>query len=118
MDRKADIKVKNKSGRTALHFAIESGSSANLQTLLRHKDIKKVLDAGDDRKNTPLHFAADNKNAALIMLLLQAGANPIATNISNETPLDLVSGNGSIVSLFNQFMTKVQLLQTLSIRFF
>ncbi|GAM38537.1 hypothetical protein TCE0_033r09331 [Talaromyces pinophilus] len=75
-------------GRTALHFAASKRSDSGprmVQILLDGgaKATAKTRQGG----NTPLHYAVDGRSVATIQALLEAGANPNATNGSGVTPL-------------------------------
>ncbi|KAI7968091.1 hypothetical protein EIK77_007846 [Talaromyces pinophilus] len=75
-------------GRTALHFAASKRSDSGprmVQILLDGgaKATAKTRQGG----NTPLHYAVEGRSVATIQALLEAGANPNATNGSGVTPL-------------------------------
>ena len=63
------------------------------------QDVKACLEAGADPnarneyKSTPLHWAAWNKNPAVIEALLKAGANPMARDEWKNTPLHRAARN-------------------------
>jgi ankyrin repeat protein len=81
----ADLKPVTADGRSALHFAAESGYASILQLLL-----EKGLDPGAKDKNgdTPLHCAVQSRSEGKIekiKLLLPAGVN--FANKNGDTPL-------------------------------
>ncbi|WVQ74644.1 hypothetical protein IAR50_004245 [Cryptococcus sp. DSM 104548] len=91
-----DVNEPDGLGNTALHYAIQHGSSDILETLLDHDscnvDIKNRLQ-GD----TPLHIAVRNKfedqpglRLYLVGSLLEAGADTTLRNRHNEKPADIL----------------------------
>lgn len=60
-------------------FLIEKGYNIN------HPDLAS--------RNTPLHFALNNKNFELANLLIAKGANESATNYENQNPWQLYHSN-------------------------
>ena len=89
----AEVNARDPSTRwTALHWACAFGqgdaprSQETLELLLRAPGV--LLEAADDERGlTPLMLAADKLNESAVQLLLQAGANPNATDKSNTTPI-------------------------------
>lgn len=81
----ADVTVKNKDGRTALHIAALRGSAAVVSMLL----IKGAdIHARDNDGSTPLHVAASWGFVAAVELLLAEGADVNAKDNKGKTPLD------------------------------
>jgi hypothetical protein len=66
--------AKDRVGKTALHYACESGRAANVRILLRHWSQQeggfKWFDARDKNRTTPLMLAARAGHQAIISLLL------------------------------------------------
>lgn len=93
LKEKADVNAAQGDGMTALHWAafrddvdlarvlIEAGASAKAATR--------------DGGLTPLSMAATNGSAAMIELLLKAGADPNSRFVRGSTPLMLASAAGS-----------------------
>ena len=46
------------------------------------------------KETTPLHYAAANGHTATVQLLIQCGADPMATNAQHNTPLHWAAANG------------------------
>ncbi|XP_022093056.1 NF-kappa-B inhibitor epsilon-like [Acanthaster planci] len=76
-----------KSGRTALHYAVEMGS-----LMLTHH-LVNVLDADVDAMTydlcTPLHLAVGRQLKAIVMLLVESKADTDVTNFEGDRPCDL-----------------------------
>jgi len=109
LDAKADPQIRNKAGRTALHWLAEGrergGEVAEsvevLQRLLQTpqlKDSKAPLDVQDEKGDTALHIACRNGNFSVVAALLRARANTTVLNEAKQTPLNAqnVIGNTAL----------------------
>ena len=88
-----DINAKNKEGQSALSLAVFWRQKDAVKALLE-KEADINSSNGSDQ-NTPLHMATFVADAELVELLLEYGANPLAKNTRNETPLAVVRGEWS-----------------------
>lgn len=70
---------------TALHYASYRGDAALVDYLLERKGI--IINAVDDRGNTPLHLAASNGREEIVRKLITAGADSKLKNSDGYTPL-------------------------------
>ncbi|HEX5178303.1 MAG TPA: ankyrin repeat domain-containing protein [Gemmatimonadaceae bacterium] len=61
--------------RTALHFAVNSGSVAVVDVLLAYGADPNIRDDGDNAM--PLHFAAERRSLGIVERLIAHGADPI-----------------------------------------
>jgi len=115
VEKKALVNTRDKAGNTALHIAAENNYRETGEILLANNaDIfyanvkgesplklamllgggredwminSHTISAKDGAGNTPLHLAAEWKLIAMILYLLDKGADINARNGSNETPL-------------------------------
>jgi len=71
-------------GRIPLHYAALNGDQ---RALLAALEGGASPDAQDDSGWTALHFAAQERHAALVGILLQRGANPNLLNSHGNGPL-------------------------------
>jgi len=55
------------------------------------------VDAIDDCKYTPLHYAAQNGKSRAVKLLLEAGAKADMKTNSEDTPINLAAENGHLL---------------------
>ena len=55
------------------------------------------MDAIDDCKYTPLHYAAENGMSRTVKLLLEAGAKADMKTDSEDTPINLAVKNGRLL---------------------
>ncbi len=94
LQEKADVKVAQGDGSTALHWAVYWDNLATAKALLASgADAKAATRLGA----TPLYLAAVNGNAAMLRVLLAAGADAKATILQNEeTPLMFAARSGSV----------------------
>lgn len=100
-------------GLTPLHAAAEAGNIRLAETLLKQG---AEVDARDEFGNTPLSTAVYHArgNGVMIHLLRQYGANPLAANASDVTPVSLAR----TIANFNvaQFLKTFQMSQSFLIR--
>ena len=76
---------KDKMGNSALFYAVANGHDRVVNALLRI--IKQVDDVEPEKRCTPLFIAATKGYTAIVLLLLQHGANPNIKNIDGLTSL-------------------------------
>lgn len=89
IDAGADVKARNDSWDTPLHFAAHNVALPLIELLLK---AGAEVDALDDEGNTPLHEAVKHgthKETDVVEALLAAGANLMARNEWGRTPLHL-----------------------------
>jgi ankyrin repeat protein len=92
--RKADVKVAQADGTTALHWAVRWDDLAAADLLLRAGADAK---AANRQGATPMFLASQNGNTAMIEKLLKAGADANAPILSHgETALMMASRTGSL----------------------
>lgn len=89
----ADPNARDKSGRTALGWAIQRGDSGAARRLLEGGADPRAQDAHGPRWE-PLHWAARSGEAALILDLLEGGASAQARDADGWAPLHLAAVNG------------------------
>lgn len=75
------------SGRTALHFAIESGSLPMATSLVTECEVE--VDVPTYSGYTPLHMAAGGDKKELVAYLIAMGADPYMQTDEEEMPEDL-----------------------------
>lgn len=78
-----------KSGRSALHHAVEADNLSMVNCLLY--ECNADADAMTLDEITPLHIAAGRGMESIVALLLAAGADPRMTNYEGESPLDVAT---------------------------
>mmetsp|Transcript_105543 Transcript_105543/g.193617 ORF Transcript_105543/g.193617 Transcript_105543/m.193617 type:complete len:312 (-) Transcript_105543:57-992(-) len=87
-----DVNAKDKRGKTALHHVCNRGRkmatnvAAEIVGLLLQAAAS--LEVRDCHGQTPLHLAADSGVQAVVLTLLDAGANVNSVDVSGWTPLD------------------------------
>jgi hypothetical protein len=89
------MNVKNRRGRTQLHFCAWNGFTTSVKRLLSIRNIN--VNVKDDRKGwTPLHYAAWKGHIEIARLLLQNRADVNARSIGGSTPLHCAAIHGHI----------------------
>src|SRR5262245_26111545 len=88
------VAVPSTSAGTRLTEAVKRGDTTAVRALLAQKAAKTDVNAPDPDGSTPLHWAVQRDNLALVDLLLSAGANVKAATRYNITPLSLACTNG------------------------
>jgi ankyrin repeat protein len=73
-------------GQSAMHIAVRFGQLHAVQLLCGKKTRGLLIDAVDNRQNTPLHLAAA-KSRRITKYLLEHGADASRVNNRNQTPL-------------------------------
>jgi ankyrin repeat protein len=85
--RAADVASRDKTGRTALHYAVGAGRMAVEVLLAAGSDVNAAGDGGA----TPLHEAIVRANVTAIDALCRGGADCAARDHTGRTPADLLS---------------------------
>ena len=62
------------------------------------------MNAKDEDKNTPLHYAAENGHLLGVRILLDAGAKLSARNDEEDTPVHTAAENGHLQSVIHNNM--------------
>lgn len=92
----ADPTVVSKHGQTLLHKAVIYKQNEIAQYLMKH--VASLLNAQDDKGNTPLHIAITKASIPLITTLLQHDSLDInLTNNDNLTPFDLINNEVRLI---------------------
>lgn len=73
-------------GQSALHLAVRFGQLQAVKLLCGKRTRGLLIDAVDNRQNTPLHLAAA-KSRRITKFLLEHGADTSRANNRNQTPL-------------------------------
>ena len=94
VDSRGKVEARNEWGNTPLHAAAAHGKLARVSALLK---AGATLEARDKEGRTPLHQAAAfNAESAVVLTLLDAGADPKAKNTDGKTVFDLIRENGKL----------------------
>ena len=99
-DWEADPNLKDTSGKTILHWALESpsapapanGTVAGIARFLLEQGADQSIADADG--NLPIHTAARNGHVDAFSVLLNNGADPSARNSAGQVPLDLAYNDG------------------------
>jgi hypothetical protein len=83
------LKTVGELGRTLLHTAAQANNVDVARWILARSDPNEALSLRDDSGNTPLLLA---RKPEMVQALLQAGADPLATNDKQQTLLWLLLG--------------------------
>ncbi|XP_023319101.1 ankyrin-1-like [Trichogramma pretiosum] len=90
----ANPNLVNDKGKTPLHFmSLARTKQFVAKTFLDISDALNrpvLVDARDNKGNTPLHSAIKNRCGHMVEFLLKHGANPNAVNQEGSTPLHLI----------------------------
>lgn len=88
LEHGADVEARDGQGRTPLFSTVFSSRCLEYSRLLLEHGARPTVSDRDGR--TPLHDAVKGSNLELIVLLLDFGADPCATNEKGVRPLDLI----------------------------
>lgn len=91
-----DWNMKNKRGLTPLAVALGNTDVATGDILVSFGADIEARDEGDFTKGTLLHFAILEGNITALKFLVSKGANVGATNLDEQTPLNLASKQADI----------------------
>ena len=90
---KHSIHAVDPDGKTALHFACQSGSVRAAEILIK---AGANVDVQTSKRITPLHIASGNGHLEIVKHLLEQGANIEGGEGSSWTPLQWASQNGQL----------------------
>ncbi|XP_063873729.1 transient receptor potential cation channel subfamily A member 1 homolog isoform X1 [Scylla paramamosain] len=76
----ASLTMTSIDGSNVLHIAAANKSSKCMAYLLKHKDVKKLINDKDNEDFTPLFLAVQRKSNKCLKLLEDAGASPLTGN--------------------------------------
>lgn len=92
------INIRNHTGHTPLHYAAYYGRTSIVEMLLSTE--RCIIDPRNDKGLTPLHLVSEmellfNQDGliavdAIVNMLLDAGANPLAKTEDGKTPFELI----------------------------
>lgn len=107
LSSKINLNIQNKEGETPLISALKQGKywqkylshgELHFSQNTREKEVRCLIERGanvclsDKMGNTPLHYAAINKQSELLPLLIKSGADIFALNIEGKLPVDYAEG--------------------------
>ena len=92
----ADVNVKDKKGRTALHAAAHSGKVEAIDVLLK---AGADVNAKDGKGWTPVFHAADSEQVAAIDALVKAGADVNVKDKKGRTALHAAAHSGKVEAI-------------------
>lgn len=87
LDVGADVKAVDNVGSNVLHTAAKRGQAETMAFLLADPLTARILDTGDNGKQTPLHVATYLGGTDCARMLLEHGADPEMAEINGWTPL-------------------------------
>ena len=118
MKRSVDVNVKNKTGETPLHRAIQNPS---IRMLLVELLLKNGADVNHktNQGHTALHWAVFMKRIDLLSILLLYGADINIPNKKNETPYSICKTNpkykdSSFARTFNYILDLIKYLKDIN----
>lgn len=82
----ANPTARNKAGWMPIHYASTHNKPAIIALLVQNGADPNTI-TNPITRSTPLHLAASRLNTAAAQALLEAGANPLATNMHEQTAL-------------------------------
>jgi len=88
------INTKDQDSKTILHLATEAKLVLVFPHILDDPRAKKFVNVQDKFGNTPLHYAAKNKNREMLRLLINEKGDPNITNYENESAFAIAIANG------------------------
>ncbi|KAJ9592428.1 hypothetical protein L9F63_015844, partial [Diploptera punctata] len=94
LQHKADPRIRDNQGYTAIHYAVAGGNQTGLEFLLAAVGSYFNLSGENMPKMTPLHLAAYHGHGDILRLLLPLFSNANIKDDTGKTPLDLASFKG------------------------
>ncbi|EFA85690.1 ankyrin repeat-containing protein [Heterostelium album PN500] len=95
--RRVKAEARDKKGKTALHYAVESSSPDDISVHIVSALVSggSMLDSKDREKKSPLHIAAILGKIKCIVMLVEKGANVEIADYLGATPLHYAVTNQS-----------------------
>ena len=82
------IEICDNQGRNAMHLTIYGGTLKPKQ-ICKVQELIELVNEPDNKGNTPLHIAAENKSYRMLKTLIRVGANIRAKNADGKTAWDI-----------------------------
>eukprot|EP01043_Picozoa_sp_COSAG02_P038580 COSAG02_NODE_2985_length_7617_cov_28.128226_3_plen_1254_part_00 len=92
----ADVNAKDSWGHTALHRAVATG---DVETAAQLCSIGGEVNSPDVEQRTPLMWAADQLDEAMVRMLLAQGADPTLKDCNGQQAYDRGSGSEIVVEM-------------------
>ena len=93
LNRKHNVDVREKNGRTPLSISASRGNEDFVELLFRHR---ARVNSVDKFGNTPLYYAAAGNHAGVVELLLEGRANVNIRNRRGLTALMIAASEGNL----------------------
>lgn len=101
-------KTEGLSKKTALHMAVQKGSIAIVELLLKKGANPNAVDT---LQRTPLHYAVERGNMEIINVLISGGANLFAIDCKQRTIMHIAADNGRLNVVLDLIVRHVPLSQ-------
>lgn len=111
IDIKIDLNQVDKNGNSALHLALLSQQENCVLFILDHLEPKsKLINLKNKKGDSPLHLASMNGLVTVVEILLSKGADILAKNAKNRTPLLSCAKNDQVADCLEILISRLMLV--------